>query len=407
MSHPRRVRQTTCLVLGALLWSLAGAAVLASVSAVRSRTNRPCRVVSIQLAGNLELHPGDAVFVLRPAGLDRVGEVTAVVRPESRLRIAALSIEPRVAGELNASTRVSVWQTPLSAQGALESLLPAGVLERVAAKINEDWRSRETEIAVLWTPVLAQIGEAYLRLIVEEFRVALQRQEERLWSVARRHGDDLARRWPTIQQRLAPILEDHVMPILRRMLSGALSEAPKVDIALLVAKLDFAGAFQQMVDALARYLATMPEHERQEMEQALRRARDEARRDPVLARQLSEWSGGILHDEELQQTLSSIYREAFGENPRNVEFMRRHVLESEMVQARLFETVESFGPTARSVLEMCLFDDRGATRPEVVHLLRSVSLQRRLAWVTLEVPDPEAPSLPEGAVLSVVEGDPR
>lgn len=407
MSPPRRVRQTTCLLLGAIVWSLAGAAVLASVNAVRSRTNRPCRVVSIQLFDKLELHPGDAVFVVRPDGLDRVGEVTAVAQTAGRPRIALLSIDPRAAGGLNASTRVSVWQTPLSAQGALESLLPAGVLERVAAKINEDWRSRETEIAVLWTPVLAEIGDAYLRLIVEEFRTALQRQEVRLWSIARRHGDDLARRWPTIQQRLTPILEDHVTPVISRLLSGALGEAPKVDIALLVAKLDFAGAFQKMVDALASYLASMPEHERLAVEQALRRAWDEAQRDPVLSRQFSEWTGGILHDEELQQTLSSIYREAFGENPRNVEFVRRHILESELVQARLYETVESFGPTARSVLEMCLFDEKGATRPEVVHLLRSVSLQRRLAWVTLEVPDPEAPSLPVGAVLPAVEGDPR
>ena len=40
-------------------------------------------------------------------------------------------------------------------------------------------------------------------------------------------------------------------------------------------------------------------------------------------------------------------------------------------------------PTQR-VAAICLFDENGATRPEVVHLVRSIALQRRVSWVTLE-----------------------
>jgi len=51
------------------------------------------------------------------------------------------------------------------------------------------------------------------------------------------------------------------------------------------------------------------------------------------------------------------------------------------------------------VAAICLFDENGATRPEVVHLVRSIALRRRVSWVTLENVEPDGERLPPNALI--------
>ena len=97
--------------------------------------------------------------------------------------------------------------------------------------------------------------------------------------------------------------------------------------------------------------------------------------------------------------LAQIHREAVAENPRTAEFLRTEVLESPRIREQMYAFIEAFAPTARSVLAMCLFDETGRTRNEIVHLLRSAALGRNVAWVTLEPGGPDGGALKAGSVL--------
>jgi hypothetical protein len=192
--------------------------------------------------------------------------------------------------------------------------------------------------------------------------------------------------------------------VLAGQMNDAVAGAPKFSIAWHVARGRNAEAFQLMLDWIADYLVEMPEEEREEMREAIRATWDAARADPILAEHFAVLGREILEDEQLRDVLLTIYREAVAENPRTGEFLQKRIVESELLRKHLYELIELFAPTAQSVAALCLFDEAGATRPEIVHLVRSIALRRRVAWVTLTTRDPNATPLAEGETLQADAG---
>jgi hypothetical protein len=179
----------------------------------------------------------------------------------------------------------------------------------------------------------------------------------------------------------------------------AIAEAPKVNIAWSVARGRSDEAFRCMLDHLAEYLATMPEDDKVELAEALRRTWETARNDEILGSRLARIGRGIVEDQNLRNVLAEIHREAVSENPRTAEFLRTEVLESPRIREQMYLFIETFAPTVRSVLALCLFDETGRTRSEIVHLLRSAALGRNVAWVTLEPGGLSGAELEPGSVL--------
>lgn len=389
------------IFLGAIACTAALAALGASLHTVYARSARPMHHLRIAAPFHHGLRIGDPVYAQRDHGLERAGEVRAV---DPAARQVTLAIFPAAWKILNASTRAVCWRSPLSAEDALQALFPP-VLQNVAAeRIQADWKKHDDELAAIWRPILADLMTAFLETVSADLEAAVQRHETDLAEVATRHGQALVAHWPTIQARLQPILREHVTPILGELTSAALAEAPKLNIGWHIARGRFADAFQLMLDWLAEYLTNLPEADRARLNAALQRAWEEARHDPTLAETFSRLGRDILQDPHLQDTLADIYREAVTDNPQVGEFLRTQIMDNERLRDPFYALVDRFAPTAQSLAAMVLFNDTGATRPEIVHLVRSTALRRRVAWVTLETPQDAADPLPPAALLQAAAG---
>ncbi len=336
------------------------------------------------------LAPGDAVFVLDPAGLRRVGEVGAVDVTAGRVIV---QLHPAAAASLNASTRATCWRTPLDAEHALTALFPDDVQARIAQRWQEAWTAHQEDLVAAWKPIAADLMRGYLELIVDDLERSLSAHEGELKQIGRVHADAFMAEWPAIQARLSPILQQHLTPVLGELMDDAVDDAPKARIAWSLARGRTTVAYEQMLDWLSEYLANMPEADRQRLREALRRSWDAALADEALVEHFRKLGRQVRDDPEVSRVLLDIYRDAISQNPKTAEFVRSQVLESPRVREETYLWIERFAPTVKSVLAEALFDERGVTRPEVVHLLRSIALDRSVAWITLDTPDGGAPPL--------------
>ena len=384
------------IVLGTGVWLAGGWTVAASISSVRARATRETVTIELVVEPAHGLSIGDGVFTTGEAGLRRIGEVSSVDEGAGRVLLA---ITPARFAGLTESTTAQNWRTPLTAEDALNALLPPRIQSRAAERIARAWRDRETEILAAWKPIAKELASGYLDVISNDLEAALRNREDAIWQIARTHGSELTERWPRIYNRLSPILQRHLTPVLGRLMEEAIGDAPKGSIAWSVFRGRNEKAFRQMLDWLTQYLADMPEKDKAEMRAALQRTWSAALDDPALMAQLTKLGRQVRDDEELRNLLAEVYREAVSENPRTAEFIRAELLESPRIQAEVYRFVDLFAPTARSVAAMCLIDEQGVTRPEVVHLVRSIALRRDVAWVTLATRDEESPMLAADAKL--------
>jgi len=384
-------RRKWAIVLGGVLWLLAAGTLLNMFRTVQQRATRPITALTVKVDGHPQLRTGDGVFVQTRSGLMRGGEVAEVHAAGGRVK---LRLDRAATDMLNPSTRAVCWEAPLSVEEAIPALLPPAVQDRIAAQIQHDWNAHRDEIDEAWGPLISELAGAYLDAIGPDVQAAFERHEAELWRIAQKHGRATAAAWPRLQERLAPILQEYLTPVLGRLMNDAISDAPKVKIAWAIARGRNAQAFQHMMDWQAEYFATMSEADKAELQRAVRYTWEKATADPVLSAEFSRLGRNLLTDDELRVTFSKIYQEAFVENPRSEVFFRENVL-----QAQLYRLVDVFGPTAKRVLEIALFDQSGRTRSEVVHFLRSVILDRRVAWVTLEPGANDDHPLPEDSVL--------
>lgn len=389
--------RTFAAILGAVFWVAALSTLGYSVLTVRDRIVRPASILRLQLPGETGLSAGDAVYLQTEVGFEHVGEVNRFLDGGAR---AELVLIPAARSLLGASAHAICWRAPLSVEDAMATLLPDAIRLRIADEIATGWQHHEEELTRAWTPLAVQLTSAYLDTISGDIESALRRREDALWTIAQKHGRSIAAVWPVIQDRLGPIMQQHLTPVLGRLINEAVADAPKVSVAWHVARGHNERAYQMMLDYLGEYLASIPESDRVELEEAFRRTWDAASRDEVVVSHLTDIGQAIIRDQELRDTLSQIYREAITDNPRTADFLRREVLESVAVKKQMYDLIEAFGPTARRVMGHCLFDATGGMRPEIVQLLRSSALGRSVSWVTLHPGTASAGPLEGNAILS-------
>jgi len=397
MPPNQKLQRGSCLILGAAVWVAAAALIASSVFTVHARISRATYQLQVKVPPAAGLLTGDAVYLATDSGLERIGEVLDVAANQGLVRLA---IEPEGYGRLNQSTQAACWRTPLSAEDAITALLPPATQTKAAERIGKDWREQQESLTEVWQPLIVDLALAYLRIVGDDVEASFERHRDELRLLTHPHGMALAAAWPTIQERLNPILEEHLTPVLARLLSDAVADAPKMEIAIDMAKGRNDAAFQRMLNWLAEYLARIPEADREKLRVATRSAWQAARNDPVLVGQFARIGRGLVEDEKIRETLTEVYREAMSENPRTAEFVRREILESPEIRRKVYALIEAFAPTARAVLTLCLFDENGTTRPEVVHLVRSAALGRTVAWITLTTADSAAAPLPPDAVIT-------
>ncbi len=388
--------------LGAALWLWAFFMAGSAVYTVQARASRTAWEFELVLPQGGHLKKGDPVYLATPHGYRHAGEVVTASKSADGGRIA---IQPAIAEKLNASVRALYWVTPLSAEGAVKALLPRAVRSKIACQIDSDWETKEDALAEVWRPLVTTVALDYLDILGDEIIVAWQRHESELQAIGDRHARVFMTKWPAIQERLNPILQQHLIPLLGELIANAVAEAPKVEMALLVARGKHSEAYEVMLNWLAGYLATLPDADRDRLGNAVRETWQAAKYDQALSALIRSIGQDLAEDDELRATLAQVYREAVAENPRTAEFVRRRILESEPIREQMYVFLELFAPAAQTVLEVSFFDDRGRTRPEVVQLVRSVSLGRRIAWITLENRGPDAPAINPGAKLHAELGD--
>jgi hypothetical protein len=397
----RSSRRWAVVGLGAGLWLAAIGAVAGSTYTVTGRLLRPVTMLRIEGGSSSRLAPGDSVFSDSQRGLVRIGEVAS--RDDNGA--IELAIDPSMFDALSASTVAVCWGTPMSAEEAITALLPPAIHRRVAEAIAADWRENEDAVMAAWKPVAKELVAAYISAVGDDFETALTDHQDEIWAVAKNHADAVSADWPAIQTRLQPIVQAHLTPVLSRLMHDALTEAPKARIAYNIVRRRYEEAYQYMLDWLTDYLGSMSDRDRAELASAVRASWAAAREDAVLMEIVARQGRDLRDDPELHRVLGAIYREVVAENPTTSEFVRTEILESQAVQDELYRFVERFGPTARKVAALCLFDDEGTTRPEVVHLVRSVALRREVSWVTLDTPPGDAPPLEPGALVPIFRTD--
>ncbi|MFQ5463039.1 MAG: hypothetical protein ACE5E5_10495 [Phycisphaerae bacterium] len=384
---------------GLSVWLAAAALLTGSIYTVRANIARPAETLRLRLPRPSTLAVGDGVFLSTDAGLQYAGEVRRIPRDSDT---AWLALHPASFAALNEGTVAVCWQTPLTAEEMIPALLPPAVRRKMGAQISADWAKNEAILAKDWSPLLSELVAAYFDAIGDDVESALQRHEPQLWDIATHHGHALSQAWPRMQARLGPILEEHLTPVLGRLMNDAITEAPKVAIAWNVARGRNDEAFKTMLDWLGRYLATMSEPDKQRLEQAFHKTWLAARADKKLGDEIAALGRGLIEDGKLRRIISAIYREAISDNPNTTTFIRTNILDSPLVRRQLYDLVETLAPTVKRILAIGLFDSTGRTRPEVVQFVRSTALNRRVAWVTLHPKNAlDAPPLAPGATLPV------
>lgn len=363
---------------------------------VRGKTNRETRSIALQLAPGDRCGEGDLVFLTTDDGLDAVGVVFSHPAQPHTVR---LELEVEVFDGLTSSTQAFCRQTPFSVEEAVNTLLPPAVQQQAAELIAMDWQRLRDNLAEAWEPIIAELATAYLKDVGIELEAAIKKRDKEFWEVSVRHGQALSAEWPAIQERLTPILQRHLTPVLSELVQNALSDVPKMSIAWEVAKGNNADAFRLMLDWLTDYLSAMPEDDVAEMGLAVRKTWEAARQDADLVQRFERLGHGVLEDQQLRELLIQVYREAISRNARTADFIQTQVLESPDVRKRMYEFLDALAPTARKVAAVCLFDSNGATRPEVVHIVRSVGFRRRVSWVTLRDGSESDPPILENAIL--------
>ncbi|MCO6438340.1 MAG: hypothetical protein J5J06_14690 [Phycisphaerae bacterium] len=397
MSGHRRIR----FFLGLIAWAFAFYAAGRSVMTVQARASRPAEFVVLQLDPTMTLEPGDIVYLASDAGLEQIGEVNA---PPSEDGLVPLAVDPVAFRSLNASTEATVWSTPLSAEDALAALLPPTIQHRAAEIILSDWRLHQQALAEAWGPLAADLAIAFVQTVYPDVEAAVQKREGEIVAVLSRHGESLREIWPEIEARISPIVAEYLTPVLARLLENALAEVPKMRIVWQVARGHHAMAFRLLLDWVADYLTNIPEPDRAALGEAVETTLNRISEDPIVVDRFTEWGSQIVHDEALAAILLNIYREAVTENPHTAQFLREEIMDSPRVRRHFYELIELFGPTARRVAAACLFDEQGTTRPEIVHLTRSIALDRKVSWVTLRTADPGAEPLLPANILPAIRG---
>lgn len=381
--------------LGLLVWAVSIVIIVSAAGRVLARLHRPVVLLYLGVPPSVALAAGDIVYLSTPEGLEAIGEVAE--GPDGGR--VPLAIDRRHFSRLRSSTSAVCWRTPLSTSATLDALFPPTIQRAAAERIAADWRVHDERLADAWGPLVVDLSAAYLRLISDDVERALQRREDQLWHIMEWHGRTLAQVWPDVQDQLSPIIQEHLTPVLGRLMKDAISDAPKMAIGYNLARGRQEQAYRIMLDWLADYLARVPEKDRQELNEALRITWEKARENPRIVEPLAKVGRHVLEDQRLRDILTDIYREAITDNPKTAEFLRTRVLESDEVRDRVHALVDAFAPTAKHLAALCLFDEDGTTRPEIVHLVRSTALRRQMAWVTLVVQEPDGPPLEVGAVI--------
>lgn len=371
-----RARNNIPLVIGGTLWLAAALAIGGSAYTVGHRMLRPTTALQIPAPKEHGLAPGDTVFLAAESGLHRIGEVRSI-----RHDTITLSIDQGF-GDLT-EARATCWRTPLSAEETVSALLPPNIQKQAAEHIARAWQERGAELTEIWKPIAADLAVAYIKLIGEELGSAIRNHSGDMQAIGQKHLRHLGEDWPLIQQRLRPILQEHLAPTLKRLASEALADAPKAQIAWNIVRGNHDAAYELMLDWLGAWMSDMPEDDRRELHDALRDTWDAARRDEELGTRLSEILRRLHDDKQIRQLLADIYHETMTENSRTADFLREGLIDDPHVRQEVYRTLELLGPTLKSVLATTLFDQSGTTRPEIVHLVRSVALRREVAWVTL------------------------
>ncbi len=328
---------------------------------------------------------GDTVFLATDSGLHRVGEVGSVTHDT-----ISLSIDQKF-GDL-ADTLATCWRTPLSAEKTVSTLLPRDIQDQVVARISQAWRYRGGELAEIWKPIAADMAVAYIRLIGDELGSSIRQHSDDMKVIGQEHLRRLGEDWPAIQLWLRPILQEHLAPTISRLASDALSDAPKAQIAWNMAKGEHDVAYKLMFDWLGDYVADMPEDDRRELYRAIGKTWDAVQQNKELTARFEEILKRIHDDERIHRLLADIYRETMTENSRTIDFLRERAIDDPHVRQEVYRTLELLGPALKDMLAATMFDKSGTTRPEVVHLVRSIALRRKVAWVTLRAGTPR----PEG-----------
>lgn len=392
--------RTIHLFLGGGMWLVALLLLVLSIQTVLARIGREVRPIRVELPDQAKLSNGDPVYLNTTWGLRQIGEVS-----QSRRGSATLAINPQALGELNEGLTATYWRTPLSAEATVDGLLPFAIRAKIACLIAHDWQSKEEELARLWQPLVADLAMAYLEILTEEVESTWTANRSAMDAVVASHLKELSRQWPEVQRQLRPIFQEHLTPVLGKMVADAITEAPKVEIAMLMARGKHGEAFEHMFDWLVGYLGTISDEDRNRLNDAFVATWEAAKRDPALASSIDTVFRPLIEDPELRGLLSNMYRQAFADSPRTLEFFHERVLGDPQIRAQSYGFIEAFAPTTRTVLSLCIFDDQGTTRPEVVHLVRAVSLGRRVAWVTLTNPDPPMAPFASNRVLIATHGD--
>ncbi len=366
MDMSQTTRRKTYRILGIVLWISAVGLILGSAWGVRARALRPQQTILLEAPEHHRLRPGDVVYETTPAGMRRIGEVSACGPTPTHVE---LTIRPAAFARMTTASTAACWRTPLSAEESIETLLPHDIQVDIASCIATDWKAREAEFLTVWRPLIAELAQAYISVVAEEIERVLFEQQGDIAETSAHVTRILSTHWPAIQRRLSPILREHLTPVLSRLMHNALDDAPKTRIAWHLYRNNGAEALRLMLDWLTTYLAELTTHDREALTAALRKTWASAAHDEELAIALKELSRSLSEDEDLRVLLRDVYHEVIADNPRTAEFIRTKVVESPTVRAELYRLLEWFGPTARQVAKIVLFND-GYTRPEVVHLLR-------------------------------------
>lgn len=397
MPHTRSIQR----ILGAIVWIVAIIALSSSLFRVYARTSRPVVRLNLHVPDSTSTRPGDIVYLSTDKGLEAVGEVAAIPEPGK----IALEIRATAFGQLRESTTAVCWRTPMSTAHTLDALFPPMIQRAAAEKVVSDWQLQDERLAAAWGPLIVDLSASYLRLISEDIESALRSREERLWYITEWHGRSLAEIWPGVQEQLNPIMQEHLTPVLGRLMSEAISDAPKMSIGYNLARGRNEQAYQLMLDWLTDYLARIPEKDRKELNAAILTTWEKARDNPRIVEPLRKIGRDVLEDQRLREVLTDVYRQAITENPKTADFLRSQVMESKEVRDKFYALVDAFAPTAKHLAALCLFDESGTTRPEIVHLVRSVALRRQMSWVTLMVNDPNSPPIsPDATIVAATAG---
>lgn len=393
--------RTQRIVVGALIWIGAAAAVWPSVRAGSERLEAPSgklwrfathsrRIVEQDLPGPLAV--GDPILT---PDRTRLGAIVAIGTsasatwelPDAPRYPVTIAFDPEatVPEKFSLDTRA----TPMDGAWVVETILPEEKRRFVEDEIRVFLRDHEETFMAFVRPLAEEVVAEGTKVLEANLSKALSKREKEIHALLDRHREQIRKEVvPVLKKELGPSAKTKADPILREIGRELWDELPMWSLGWRAFVDVIPGTRQDRVDKWwaefvdDKAIPILEKHE-PELMKALEELIEEGGRNPAIRKELSKATKRLAKDPAFRKLARGILEDALIRPFQARELLER-LLKDPAHRARMRKLSEAFAPTLQRIARKLTVDEKtGEIDPNLVRVLRRVVFHKDARYVEL------------------------